>query len=42
MREIKFKMKPAEERAERASEKREDTADTWIVFKTSKQGLETV
>ncbi len=42
MGEIKFKMKPTEERPERASEKRGDIAETWIVFDMSKQGLETV
>lgn len=42
MSEIKFKMKPAEERPKRGSEKDNNTADTWIVLKTSKQGLETV
>ncbi len=38
MGEIKFRLKPVEEKTERGS----DNIVMWIVFKTSKQGLETV
>ena len=41
MDEIKFKLKPVEGNPKRVSEKG-DNAVMWIVFDTSKQGLETV
>ena len=41
MDEIKFSLKSVEEKTKRGSEKGDDTV-MWIVFDTSKQGLETV
>jgi len=41
MDEIKFKLKPVE-KSKMSVKKGGDTGDTWIVFDTSKQGLETV
>ena len=41
MGEVKFKMKPVEEKTEKIS-KSNNTAEKWIKFDTKQQGLETV
>jgi len=42
MAEIKFKLKAVEGKPKRLDKKGGNTGDMWIVFNTSKQGLETV